>query len=354
METATIQANSHHEKHVINDKLCYFKPMTEHRQKSFADELSYSLRQKNKFISPKFFYNQKGSELFEQICNLPEYYLTRTEIGILSDIKHELQEFLISYNDNNCNFRLVELGSGASIKTRHLLDVLKKSQSSLEYIPIDISEFLESSTADLLYDYSDLKITGVIDTYENGLQFVKNYNGSNNLIAFFGSSLGNFPFKEGKTFLKTIYDSMSNNDLFLIGLDLVKDKSVLENAYDDSQGITAQFNLNVLARINNELDANFNLDNFSHHSVYNEKEERIEMYLRSLKDQSVSVSKANLLISFTKNELIHTENSHKFSISKINSLMNSIGFNILKLWQDSDNNFAVILLSKTKYVTRHI
>ena len=343
METATIQANSHHQKYVINDKLCYFKPKTDHKKKSFAHELSSSLQQNNKFISPKFFYNQKGSELFEQICGLPEYYLTRTEITLLSCIKDQLAEFLTG------DFRLVELGSGSSIKTRHILDVLSRSQSHIEYVPIDISEFLESSTAGLLADYANLSIVGVVDTYENGLQFIKNYNDSNNLITFFGSSFGNFPFEEGKTFLKDIHDSMNQNDLFLIGLDLVKDKSILERAYNDSQGITAQFNLNVLQRINDDLDANFDLDNFVHHCIYNEKEQRIEMYLRSLCDQSVSIGKAGKLpVSFAKNELVHTENSHKFSLAKIDLLVKDAGFNIVKLWQhdDSDSAFAVILLSK--------
>ncbi len=337
--TTKLQA-PHHEKHVISDRLCYYKHKTGHMQKTFAHEISHSLQQDCKYISPKFFYNQRGSELFEQICNLPEYYLTRTEISILSSIKQELQSFL------GGKFRLVELGSGASIKTRHLLDVLKRRQSFIEYVPIDVSEFLEESTSSLLEDYPNLSIVGIMDTYENGLEFIGNYDDFNNLIAFFGSSFGNFPLKEGKIFLKAIWNSMKGDDLFLIGLDLIKDKTILKKAYDDSQGITAQFNLNVLDRINDELGADFDLSCFSHHCTYNQKEQRVEMYLQSLKNQNISIPKANLLLSLKEDELVHTENSHKFSIPKIYSLMEGEGFNVLKVWQDSEKKFAVILLSK--------
>jgi len=340
MSSGTFQRHSYHEKHVVNDQLCYFKPKDGHKERSMAEELSHSLRQSPRFIPPKFFYDRRGSELFEKICGLPEYYLTRAEIEILSSVKHELPGFL------DGSFRLVELGSGSSVKTRHILDALGKSQPSLEYVPIDISESLEESASDLLKKYPGLDIVGIIDTYENGLRFIKNHDDSKNLIAFFGSSFGNLSFKEGAQFLKTIRDSMRGDDLFLIGLDLVKEREVLEGAYDDEQGITAQFNLNVLERINNDLDANFELENFSHHSVYNEEQQRIEMYLRSLKEQSVRIPKADLWLDFDKNELIHTENSHKFSIPQIDSLMTGSGFEILRLWQDSEKRFATLLLAK--------
>lgn len=336
----TTLQQDHHTHHIINEKLCYFKAKSGHKEKSFADELKTSLQQNPKFIAPKFFYDYRGSKLFEQICNLPEYYLTRTEIEILSNIGNELAGFL------DGGFRLVELGSGASIKTRHILDILKSRQSNLEYVPIDISEFLEHSTAALIDDYPDLSIVGVIDTYENGLKFLKNYDDSNNLIAFFGSSFGNLSLQEGKLFLDTIYDSMKPHDLFLIGLDLIKDESILKNAYDDSSGITAKFNLNVLHRINQELGADFNLDNFAHHVRYNTDKQRIEMYLRSLSEQCVSIPKANLFLDFKKGDLIHTENSHKYALPQIHTLMLQTGFKIQRSWQDSDARFALILLSK--------
>ena len=328
-----------HNRHVISKQLSYFKPKNSYRERNMAHEIAFGLRQDSKFISPKFFYDQKGSELFERICRLPEYYIARTENQLLLDIKDELPKFLDGH------FCLVELGSGSSTKTRHILDVLSRSQPSPEYVPIDISEFLETSMSALVKEYPGLCVTGIMDTYENGLHLVADRN-TTNLIAFLGSSLGNFPLADRLPFLRTVRNSMNKNDLFLLGLDLVKDRAVLENAYDDSQGVTAQFNLNILERINNDLDADFDLDGFSHHSLYNESEQRIEMYLRSLRRQHVVIPKANLELTFEEDELVHTENSHKFSIPGIDSMMTDAGFYIVKLWQDAETKFALVLAGK--------
>ncbi len=336
----TIQKNLDYKKYLVDSKLQYFKPHSTKIEKSFADEISFSLNQHFKFISPKFFYDKKGSDLFEKICTLPEYYPTRTEISILKKLKDELPLYL------DGSFRLVELGSGSSVKTRLILDVLNQIQSTIEYFPIDISEILTESSALLQRDYENLNITGIIDTYEGGLEFLKNYDDKKNLIIFLGSSFGNFTPDNGKEFLEKINSTMKDGDLFLIGLDLVKNKIILENAYDDSQGITAQFNLNVLSRINDELDADFNLDNFAHHAIYNENDQRIEMYLKSLINQSVIISKANISLTLKKNELIHTEHSHKYKLSQILELMNQTGFNIENTWLDENNYFALTLASK--------
>lgn len=298
------------------------------------------MNQSSKFINPKFFYDQKGSKLFEKICDLPEYYPTRTEISILKRLKDELPPYL------NDSFRLVELGSGSSVKTRLILDVLNQIQEKIEYFPIDISEILTESSSELQQEYDDLFITGIIDSYEGGLEFLKNYDDTKNLIVFLGSSFGNFTPVNGKEFLKKINSTMKDGDLFLIGLDLVKSKTILEDAYNDSQGITAEFNLNVLSRLNDELNSNFNLNNFSHYALYNEHDQRIEMYLKSLEDQSVVISKSNLSIMLKKNELIHTEHSHKFKISQIKDLMHDTGFKIENIWLDENNYFALTLLSK--------
>ena len=336
----TIQKNLNYKKYQIDSKLQYFKPNSTKLEKSFADEISFSLNQHSKFISPKFFYDKKGSELFEKICELPEYYPTKTEIGILKKLKGELPLYL------NGSFRLVELGSGSSVKTRLILDILNQVQDKIEYFPIDISEILTESSALLQRDYHDLHITGIIDTYEGGLEFLKNYDGKKNLIIFLGSSFGNFTSNEGKEFLEKINSTMKDDDLFLIGLDLVKNKIILENAYNDSQGVTAQFNLNVLSRINDELDADFNLNNFTHCAIYNENDQRIEMYLKSLVNQSVIISKANISLTLKKNELIHTEHSHKYKLSQIRELMHQTGFNIKNTWLDENNQFALTLVSK--------
>ena len=329
-----------YKQYVVDSQLRYFKPHATKIEKSFAEEISYSLNQNSKFINPKFFYDKKGSELFESICLVPEYYPTRTEISILKKLKHALP----SYLDENIN--LVELGSGASVKTRLILDIFTKLQPKTEYFPIDISEILTESSEQLLKDYDTLHITGIIDTYEGGLEFLKSYDDKKNLILFLGSSFGNFTPDDGKLFLEKIFFTMKSDDLFLIGLDLVKDKNILESAYDDSQGVTAKFNLNVLSRINDELDADFDINNFLHYSIYNENAQRIEMNLKSLVSQSVIIGKSNLSLNLDKGELIHTEYSHKYRVSQIKKLLSDVGFEFKNMWLDDEKHFSLTLVSK--------
>lgn len=329
-----------YKQYIVDSQLRYFKPHATKIEKSFAEEISYSLNQNSKFINPKFFYDKKGSELFESICLLPEYYPTRTEISILNKLKHDLPSYL------NENINLVELGSGTSVKTRLILDIFTKLQPKTEYFPIDISEILTESSEQLLKDYDTLHITGIIDTYEGGLEFLKSYDDKKNLILFLGSSFGNFTPDDGKLFLEKIFSTMKSGDLFLIGLDLVKDKNILESAYDDSQGVTAKFNLNVLSRINDELDADFDINNFSHYSIYNENDQRIEMNLKSLIPQSVIIKKSNLSLNLDEGELIHTEYSHKYNPSQIKTLLCDIGFEIKNMWLDDKKYFSLTLVSK--------
>ena len=340
MSTKTLQKSLGYRHYEINSRLRYFKPESSKSKKTFAEEISRSLNQKEKSISPKFFYDIKGSELFDEICDLPEYYLTRTETNLLKTIGTDLEHFISD------DMRLVELGSGSAVKTRLLLNVLTNIQNRTEYFPIDISDILQESSQKLLDDYENLSITGIIDTYEGGLEFVEKYDEKPNLIAFLGSSFGNFAPEFGFAFLQKISSIMKNNDLFFIGLDLIKDKEILEKAYDDSKGITANFNLNVLSRINDELNANFVLSQFAHHSLYNEKEQRIEMYLRSLEDQKIEIKKADLQLDLQKDELIHTEHSHKYSVSQIENFMHKAGFKIEKIWQDTNKPYALFLASK--------
>ena len=340
MSTKTIQQDLGYSEYRIDSDVIYFKPDSTKSEKTFAKEIQYGLNRAQKFISPKFFYDKTGSKLFEKICTLPEYYLTRTEIKILKELKNDLPKYV------DKQFRLVELGSGSSTKTRLLLDILDKLNEKIEYIPIDISEILKESSKSLQRDYDNLQITGVVDTYEKGLEFLKEYDEKPNLIAFLGSSFGNFCPDEGFEFLKKINKTMKESDLFLIGLDLIKEKELLEQAYDDSQGITAKFNLNVLQRINQELDGNFVLEKFAHVVQYNDDEKRIEMYLQSLEKQTVQISKANISLTLEENELIHTEHSHKYSISGIPKLFENTGFFINKIWQDENNHYAMVLVSK--------
>lgn len=340
MSLKTVQNELGYTKHAISECLRYFIPSRKKTQKTFAQELSYSLSQKQKSINPKFFYDEKGSCLFKKICTLPEYYISRTEVAILRQLEEKLPHYL------NGNFRLVELGSGSSTKTRILIDILEKSQKHIEYFPIDISDILRESCKELQNDYKNLCITGIIDDYEPALDLVKNYDDKNNLIVFLGSSFGNYDPITGLGFLQKINSLMKSNDLFLLGLDLTKDEEVLEKAYNDSQGITAQFNLNVLSRINSELDANFDVNKFAHYAAYNKNQNRIEMYLRSLGKQIVSIPKADLALDIENNELIHTENSFKFTISQIKEMSALSNFQIRDMWFDEKRYFSLVLLSK--------
>jgi dimethylhistidine N-methyltransferase len=219
-------------------------------------------------------------------------------------------------------------------------------QKHVEYFPIDVSNILKDSSKKLRDDYENLRVTGIIDSYESGLEFIKSYDDKNNLIVFLGSSFGNFSYENGLTFLQKINSSMKKGDLFLIGLDLVKDKTVLERAYNDSQDITAKFNLNVLSRINSELDSNFNIRKFAHHVIYNENQNRVEIYLRSLENQTVNISKANLTLEIKQDELIHTENSCKYTIPKIKEILLTTDFQIRDIWYDKMKHYCLVLFSK--------
>ncbi len=340
MSVKTLQKELGYTKYTLGERLSYYEPSKNISQKTFAQELSQSIKQKQKSINPKFFYDEKGSKLFEKICTLPEYYLTRSETNILKQLDGKLQSYL------DGNFRLVELGSGSSQKTRLLIDMLTRLQKHVEYFPIDISNTLKNSSTVLESDYKKLHITGIIDNYENGLEFIKNYDDMKNLIVFLGSSFGNFDPENGIKFLQKINSSMKKGDLFLVGLDLVKDKKILHEAYNDLQGITAQFNLNILTRINSELGGNFDTRKFAHHAVYNENQNKIEIYLRSLVKQTVKIPNANLMLEIDEDELIHTENSYKYTISQIKQMFTSTGYQIEEIWSDDKRYYSLALFSK--------
>jgi len=203
-------------------------------------------------------------------------------------------------------------------------DELIHTENSHKYTPSDIEYMMEKA----------------------GLKIKQIWYDKNNLIVFLGSSFGNFSPDDGLDFLQKINSTMKDSDLFLIGLDLVKEKQLLENAYDDSEGITSQFNLNVLSRINRELDADFDLNSFEHHSFYNEEKKRIEIYLRSIKKQTAKIMKADLSLTFEKDELIHTENSHKYTPSDIEYMMEKAGLKIKQIWYDKNKYYSMVLAKK--------
>lgn len=304
----------------------------------FAHDIVKGLQAQPKHLSCHYFYDQRGSALFEAICALPEYYLTRAESQILSVYADEIAACF------DQPVSLIEFGSGSAIKTRLLIDAFCRRQQSLLYAPVDISRTaLELSALELLKDYASLQILGVAGLYEEGLAHLQQAVDSPRLILWLGSSVGNFTAVEAARFLSKIASHMDAEDRLLIGMDLHKDRSVLERAYDDAQGVTADFNLNLLARINDEFAANFDLTSFAHRAHYNEGQRRMEMHLVSRQAQNVTIKELNLEISFAEGEHIHTENSHKYRQGDIEHLLQSGGFVLQHQYFDDKQRFTLNL-----------
>lgn len=327
--------NLSHEVSIINERLKIYELKHLSKTNSFAEDVKIGLTSENKYLLPKYFYDSKGSELFEKICDTEEYYPTRTEISILKNLSDIISERNIEKN------LIVELGSGSSVKTNYILSSFLKLRDRLHYVPIDVSRILIESSKVLIEKYDKLFITGLISFYQEGIDFIFSLDKSPKLILFLGSSIGNFEQKDAIDFLKMVKRNMNEEDRLLIGFDLVKDKKVLEDAYNDKTGITEEFNLNILKRINKELDADFDLKKFEHSAVYNEIECRIEMYLIAKEDIVVNVKKINENVHFKKGEKIHTENSYKFTYDMINELAGKSGMEFSDYYTDDRNYFSL-------------
>jgi len=303
-------------------------------QSIMLNEVLQGLNQKPKTLPCKYFYDDKGSELFRQICELDEYYLTRTEIEIIKEFSNEMAE-IIGYN---C--LIIELGCGNSTKIHLLLDRL---QNPVAYVPIDISENTMKNFVDnLKNNYPKLKIIPLCVDYTKEFEIPDlNIKDSKKIVYYPGSNIGNFNKQETYNILKIIHNLCGKNGALLIGIDLKKDKTTLESAYNDRKGITAEFNLNILRHINNELNANFDINNFEHKAVYNEKHGQIEMYLISECKQEVKIN--DKVIYFDENESILTEISIKYNIDEFKVLVKDF-FDVEKVWTDIDNKFGVLFL----------
>ncbi len=305
-------------------------------EEEFKNDVLVGLTSFPKFLLPKYFYDCTGSLLFEKICETPEYYVTRTESSILKKYSDEIAEI------NSAQKIIVELGSGSSMKTRYLLNSFSKINDFITYIPIDVSEIVIESCERLNEKFPKVKISGIVAEYTQGLNFIFGKINEPKLIIFLGSSIGNFTPSEAKEFLKSIRSAMNENDSLLIGFDMRKDVNVLNAAYNDSQNITAQFNLNILQRINNELGGEFDLNKFEHNAFFNEKESRIEMHLVSKEEHDVCVHSIRKKIYFAKGETIHTENSYKFTDEMINDLSQSAGLKLRNKWSDEKKYFQLV------------
>ncbi|MEO8209107.1 MAG: L-histidine N(alpha)-methyltransferase [bacterium] len=322
-------------KDTISDRLNIYYLNDFSQTNSFAEDVKLGLTSEKKFLLPKYFYDEKGSMLFEKICRTKEYYPTRSETEILKNLSDTISE------RNKDKTLIVELGSGSSLKTNYLLKSFLKTRDRLYYMPIDVSNILVESSKILIENYEKLFINGIVSFYKEGMDFIFATDDSPKLIIFLGSSIGNFTEEERISFMKMLKNDMSKADRLLIGFDLVKDKKILEDAYNDSEGITAQFNLNILKRINTELDGKFELKKFDHKAIFNEDKSRIEMYLIAKEKMDVAVKGIDEVIKFEKNEKIHTENSYKFTNEMINLLAENSDLEFSDCYTDEKNYFSL-------------
>ncbi|PYS52180.1 MAG: L-histidine N(alpha)-methyltransferase [Acidobacteria bacterium] len=301
-----------------------------------AEDVRAGLSLSPKRLFPKYFYDALGSELFEAICLLPEYYLTRAENEILTRHADEI----IREVDGQ-SLSLIEMGSGSASKTRLVIEALLRRQSELLFIPVDISaSALETSSRVLLQSYPALRIEAYAGDYFDGLAALSEVKRGRTLALFLGSNIGNFDADEAHTFLCALRRVLNSGDALLLGADLRKSSEVLEAAYDDALGVTAAFNLNQLARINRELDASFQLRAFRHRVIYNKSAGRVEVYIESLREQTVSIRKLGMQIHFSEGERIHTENSYKYDLEGLSQMASATGFERTRTWTDEREQFS--------------
>lgn len=311
---------------------------TSREERAFSQAVADGLSKPQKSLPCRYFYDLAGSKLFEQICELPEYYLTRTEQKIFEDNSTDIIDAL------DCELAIVEFGSGNSVKTRLLIDATLNRQKHLHYIPIDISSsFLEASAHTLLAEINQLSITAVAAEYADAIPIIPKLQ-EPRLFLFIGSNIGNFNRAEAVSFITKIREQMHAQDRLLISFDLVKASHILEAAYNDAAGVTAAFNKNLLVRINRELGGAFALSEFDHSAPFVKAHSRIEMRLISRHPQRVYISKLQREFAFEQDEYIHTEDSHKYTFGSFTEICHAAGLEIQNRWLDNREWFAVALL----------
>lgn len=301
----------------------------------FVRDVRRGLSSSPKYLFPKYLYDELGSRLFEAICEVDEYYLTRAEDKILTNYSDEIVSTI-----PDCR-TLIELGSGSAQKTRKIIEAFIRRRDDLLFIPIDISaSALAESSHALLDSYSTLRISAYAADYFQALEALPPLGPNPALVLFLGSNIGNFEPDEALDFLRAIRRVLRPQDALLLGADLKKDPKILEAAYDDSLGITRAFIVNELERINRELGANFDLWAFGLRSVYNESAGRVEVYLESLKSQSVDIRRLEMTVAFVAGERIHMENSYKFDLDDLKGLGRNSGLTWERTWLDEKKLFS--------------
>ncbi|MTI31577.1 L-histidine N(alpha)-methyltransferase [Cytophagales bacterium RKSG123] len=314
------------------------KPKKFTTKEEFVRDVLIGLQSNPKKLSSKYFYDEKGDKLFQEIMNLEEYYLTNCEYEILNTHKSAILEL---FESNNRPFQLIELGAGDGLKTKVLLQEFSNNKAHFEYSPIDISpHVLQTLTNDLQQLLPNLKVKSFQGDYFKALAATKRQNGWRKVVLFLGSNIGNFSIEQTHNFLTKIKDLLSPGDLLFIGFDLKKEPEVILSAYNDKKGVTRAFNLNLLSRINAELDGNFDLNKFEHYPVYDPQSGECRSYLVSKENQQVRLEALEETISFHKWESIHTEISRKFSTKEIHELAERSGFKLLENFYDSKGFFV--------------
>jgi L-histidine N-alpha-methyltransferase len=314
--------------------------LVEDSSEEIGKDIVEGMTQPQKRLPSKYFYDAHGSWLFERICCLPEYYLTRTELAILEQTAPEIMNFFSEDAGD-----LVELGSGSNRKIKVLLDAANViGLPKVRYVPVDISESaLFEASQELLDRYEDLHILGVIADFTRHLEVLPR---GRKLITFLGSTIGNFPREERITFLREVAGIMNPKDRFILGLDMIKPTEIIEAAYNDSQGVTSEFNKNILRHINRSLNADFNLADFEHLAVFVEEKERIEMHLRAKCQTTARISDLDLSVACRPGETIHTEICKKFSRENATKDFHKAGLVATRWFTDPEGWFSLVMLRK--------
>jgi dimethylhistidine N-methyltransferase len=309
----------------------------------FALDVLTGFSSKPKFLASKYFYDKKGSELFQKITETQEYYPTKCEFEVFNLNKTDIVQLFPD------EFSLIELGAGDGRKTRVLLQEVLKQNKKIEYLPIDISpSAVEGITEQFSEEFPQLDIWGVAGEYVEGLNWVNEHRSGPKVILFLGSNIGNFNRTQSVVFLRVMWSALSEGDILLIGADQKKDIDVMLDAYNDKEKVTNRFNLNVLTRMNNELGANFDISKFQHFGTYNPRLGAMESYIISMEDQLVNISYLKKKFSFAAFEPIHMEYSHKYSDKDIQSLADETGYELLKVFKDQKKYFGDYLLRVVK------
>lgn len=303
----------------------------------YIDEVALGLTSRPKTLPCKLFYDDRGSQLFEEITRLPEYYPTRTEFEILQDSAREIVQV------SGTPVSIIELGAGTATKTGALLRAFARRQLRVKYFPVDISAGALADAKDRIKDECpNVTILPVVVDFSDGFHFLREIPGRK-LVLYLGSSIGNFEWIDAVAMLRRVREQLMPGDALLLGTDMVKPAEILVPAYDDAQGVTAQFNKNILVRLNRELGANFDVDSFRHIAEWAPSRSRMEIFLESTRPQKVMLRTPRLTVQFRAGERIHTENSHKYTLEMVERMLCVSGFNLEKTWFDRQKWFGLNL-----------